>query len=289
MAVALWWPLAAWFLFFNAVVGAIALMSCSSTTQQTPPPPARRRLCRSGSSMLLDQLRSFSIFAVHPVAGGVAMEAQLNGDGAAAADAHFYCYGTREAEAAAAATRVIAPVLPEPSSQAMAAPPGETAVSSAAIPSVPVAPAPAYEEDCDTPVALAPENKQNDEKPEAKAEEEAEQDESISLDEAYALAQRRRAQDHASAPLEATTPMATAQTKKPVVKKAAAAEGVSRRRRNKAEDALDGKAELNARAEMFIRQFREELKLQRLNSILSHAHALRSPTAARPPQIGRMV
>ncbi|CAO2206644.1 unnamed protein product [Urochloa humidicola] len=305
---AMWWPLAAWlspaaawFLFFNAVVGAIAVMSSSggaSAHHQAPPAAAaaaaaaaaRRRLCRSGSSVLLDRLRSFSIFAVHPVAGGVATGAPLDGGDAtataAASDSHgFYCYGTREAEAAATAAQVIAPEQPERIPQAVDAPAGETAgTSSAAPPSAHVPPAPA-EEDRAAPVAPAPApeaESEEDDKAEAEAaaeEEEAEQDDSISLDEAYALAQRRRAQDQASPPLPPPPSQpapATATAKK------AAAEGVSRRRRNKAEDAhaLDGKAELNARAELFIRQFREELKLQRINSILSHAHALRSPTAA---------
>ncbi|CAL5002344.1 unnamed protein product [Urochloa decumbens] len=274
MGMAMWWPLAAWlspaaawFVFFNAVVGAIALMSSgsSSSSAHHQAPSARRRLCRSGSSVLLDRLRSFSIFAVHPMASGVATGAPLDdgNDATAAADAHFYCYGTREAEAAAAA-RVIAPEQPGRGPQAADAPAGATATSSAAPPSAPVASTPAVEED---------------DKAEAQAAEEggAEHEESISLDEAYALAQRRRAQEQASAPrpppASTATDTAATQTNK------AAAEGVSRRRRNKAEDAVDGKAELNLRADLFIRQFREELKLQRLNSILSHAQALRSPTA----------
>ncbi|CAL5012188.1 unnamed protein product [Urochloa decumbens] len=294
MVMAMWWPLAAWlspaaawFVFFNAVVGAIAIMSSagSSSAQQTPTAAAaaaRRRLCRSGSSMLLDRLRSFSIFTVHPMAGGVATGASLDGGDATAAvaDAQFYCYGTREAEAAAAA-RVIAPEQPERGPQAADAPAGATATSSAAPPSAPVSTTPAVEEEHAAPLAPAPESEE-DGKAEAQAAEEegAEHDESISLDEAYALAQRRRTQEQATAPpppLDSAA--AAAPTTATARKKNAAAEGVSRRRRNKAEDAVDGKAELNLRADLFIRQFREELKLQRLNSILSHAQALGSPTA----------
>ena len=45
--------------------------------------------------------------------------------------------------------------------------------------------------------------------------------------------------------------------------------------------AVEGKAELNARAEQFIRQFRQELKLQRLDSMLSrHAHTLSTGSGA---------
>ena len=55
----------------------------------------------------------------------------------------------------------------------------------------------------------------------------------------------------------------------------------AKRRGSHAYAEVEGKAELNARAELFIRQFREDLRLQRLNSILKHTHALGSPTAAR--------
>uniref|UniRef100_M8CTK6 DUF4408 domain-containing protein n=1 Tax=Aegilops tauschii TaxID=37682 RepID=M8CTK6_AEGTA len=42
-----------------------------------------------------------------------------------------------------------------------------------------------------------------------------------------------------------------------------------------------GTEEVDARAEQFIRQFREELKLERINSILNHTHALRRTAGAR--------
>ncbi|PVH36875.1 hypothetical protein PAHAL_6G186700 [Panicum hallii] len=297
-----WWPLApwlspaaAWFVFFNAVVGAIAVMSYGAQGEAGgPAAAARRRLGRSGSSVVLDRFRSFSIFAAHPAAGGVA-GAPVDGDGAsvsASSDPHCYYCCLRGAEEAAAAQE-------HPSPQGVAATAAGTAASSAA---PPIAPAPA-EEDHAAPV-LAPENQkdkadaeeeqdQHVAKKEAEAEEEQEehaakkeaeveaeekQDESISLDEAYALSQRLRTQELASPPpLVPATATAVARTKKPAKK---AAEGISRRR-TKAEEAPGGKAELNARAELFIRQFREELRLQRINSILSHTHALRSPTAAR--------
>ncbi|OEL26202.1 hypothetical protein BAE44_0012779 [Dichanthelium oligosanthes] len=282
--VALWWwplsawlsPAAAWFIFFNAVVGAIAVMSCGAHRADGGA-LTRRRLCRSGSSIVMDRLRSFSIFSVHPVAGGVT-GTPIDDDGtiAAASGSHFYSYGTREAEEAAAVL-VLAPEQPDRGSQAVAATTSGTATSSAAPPSAPLAMAPA-EEDHAGPVP-APEDEEDKAATEADAEE---QGESISLDEAYALAQRLRAQELASPPSRppasataATTATCTARTEKP----ATVAEGISRRRA-KAEDALEGKAELNARAELFIRQFREELKLQRLNSIRSHTHALGAPTTA---------
>ncbi|TKW10150.1 hypothetical protein SEVIR_6G143400v4 [Setaria viridis] len=280
MAAVLWWPMAAWispatawFIFFNTVVAAIALMSSAHRADGgalTPSGAARRRLCRSGSSMVLDRLWSFSIFAVHPVA---ATGAPIGDDAtAAASESQFYCYGTREAEAAAAA-QVLAPEQPGRIQKAVAA----TATSSAAPPSASVALASA--EDHAAPVAPAPENDEEHNKAEPEAEEE--QDESISLDEAYALARRLRAQELASPPSPPPAPATatvTARTKKPARK--VVPDGISRRR-TKAEEAMEGKAELNARAELFIRQFREELKLQRLNSTLSYTHALRSPTAAR--------
>jgi hypothetical protein len=53
-----------------------------------------------------------------------------------------------------------------------------------------------------------------------------------------------------------------------------AAEFVKRKHRRRHHGyAVEGKAELNARAEQFIRQFRQELRLQRLDSMLSrHSH-----------------
>jgi hypothetical protein len=50
--------------------------------------------------------------------------------------------------------------------------------------------------------------------------------------------------------------------------------------RREVEEALEGRAALNARAELFIRQFREDLKLQRLNSIINYTRALRRGAGA---------
>ena len=65
----------------------------------------------------------------------------------------------------------------------------------------------------------------------------------------------------------------------PAERPATVAESIMQRaracRREVVEEALEGKAALNARAELFIRQFREDLKLQRLNSIVNYTRALR--------------
>ncbi|NP_001143662.2 uncharacterized protein LOC100276385 [Zea mays] len=246
-----WWPLspwlspaAAWFIFFNAVVSAIAVMSTSGSGSggagATPPSPTRR-LCRSGSSMVLDRLRSLFIFSVEVE--------QLPIDESSSAAAASHCCWP-EAEAASATER---------NSQAAAATTGETAaISSTAQPSASVAVA--------TAVVHAPSAPPTEE--EGNAEKEQEHDESaISLDEAYALAHRHRTKPLASPPSAAASATAALPTEhKKVV--------ADWRRVPKAGEALEGKAELNARADLFIRQFREELKLQRLNSVLNHTHAL---------------
>jgi hypothetical protein len=252
-----WWPLspwlspaAAWFIFFNAVVSAIAVMSTSrgAGAGATPPSP-RRRLCRSGSSMVLDRLRSLFIFPVEVE--------QLPIDESSSAAAASHCCWP-EAEAASATER---------NSLAAAATAGETAaISSTAQPSASVAVA--------TAVVHAPPAPPTEEE-EGNAEKEQEHDESaISLDEAYALAHRHRTKPLASPPPSAA---ASATAALPTEHKKVVADW---RRVPKAGEALEGKAELNARADLFIRQFREELKLQRLNSVLNHTHALGSPTAA---------
>ncbi|KAK3121653.1 hypothetical protein QOZ80_8BG0658080 [Eleusine coracana subsp. coracana] len=72
--------------------------------------------------------------------------------------------------------------------------------------------------------------------------------------------------------------------KEPMVKEAPAESSSKRRaracRRDAEEAVAEGKAELNARAERFIHQFKEELKLQRLNSIINYTSALRHRASA---------
>ncbi|KAJ1268352.1 hypothetical protein BS78_07G128100 [Paspalum vaginatum] len=284
-----WWPLspwlspaAAWFIFFNAVVGAITVMSSSSSGSSAQAPPSPRRLCRSGSSSSsehLDRLRSFSVFSVHPAAGGVtaaALPLDDAGGSDASSDSHCcYCRSrSRQVD-----------VAPDARAQLMRGPmPVDkgAATGGATATSAPVAAMVEAEDHVPAPAPAAPAD------PEDTAEAEAVlQDDSIGLDEAYALAQRHRAAQPLPPPAATTTPTASPaqRTKKKPAAKVAEA-GVRRRAQGcggaaaGVEALLEGKAELNARAELFIRQFREDLKLQRLNSILRHTQALGSPTAA---------
>ncbi|KAL6598501.1 hypothetical protein ACP70R_046200 [Stipagrostis hirtigluma subsp. patula] len=282
-----WWPLApwlspaaAWFIFFNAVVGAIAVMSWGQQGHL----PSRRRLCRSASSMVFDRLRSFSIFPVHPAGGyggATGTPADVDGD-----VPDYYCY-PREAEDAPS-TKVCTE-LDEP---AKASPRAVTASEAPACTAPPAAPAATAA--CTAPVATSPAEDDaasasvsDGEEDEADAKEEKD-DKSISLDEAYALAlQARQPRTQSStataAAAEAATAVATPKKRKPA-KLAAGTRGRGHGcGRREAEEALEGKAELNARAELFIRQFRADLRLQRLNSILNYAQALSPRAAAEAP------
>ncbi|KAG2583741.1 hypothetical protein PVAP13_6KG237300 [Panicum virgatum] len=86
-----------------------------------------------------------------------------------------------------------------------------------------------------------------------------------------------------SVAVSAAAAEATAAAERPA---ATVAESIMQRaracRREVVEEALEGKAALNARAELFIRQFREDLKLQRLNSIVNYTRALRRGAGAGP-------
>jgi hypothetical protein len=76
-------------------------------------------------------------------------------------------------------------------------------------------------------------------------------------------------QQDALASLEPTPATATAMERPRKREPAKVAEIVERR----AYAEIEEKAEVNARAERFIRQFREELKLERIKSILNHGRA----------------
>nr|ACG33837.1 hypothetical protein [Zea mays] len=110
-----WWPLspwlspaAAWFIFFNAVVSAIAVMSTSGSGSggagATPPSPTRR-LCRSGSSMVLDRLRSLFIFSVE-------VEQLPIDESSSAAAASHCCWPEAEAASALSAIHRLRPQQP---------------------------------------------------------------------------------------------------------------------------------------------------------------------------------
>ncbi|KAJ1268354.1 hypothetical protein BS78_07G128300 [Paspalum vaginatum] len=83
--------------------------------------------------------------------------------------------------------------------------------------------------------------------------------------------------DAAVAAAEATAAVAESQAKV-----AGATAVPMQRARACRQEALEGKATLNARAELFIRQFKEDLKLQRLNSIMNYTRALRRGAGAAP-------
>ncbi|TVU06199.1 hypothetical protein EJB05_49399, partial [Eragrostis curvula] len=231
-------------------------------------PSSRRRLCRSSSSAILDQLRSFSLFSVHTTAAAVTAPL-LDGHGDLS-DSDYYC-SSQEAEVASSPqvtqASMVLPVAPRST-----APAAGQSVVMLAEPASPQCEAPVPPAEAD--LASTPESKDD----ETDAEEE--QGKSISLDEAYAMIQQNRQRQPPSSPAATAASLAK---KKDLAAKAPKRRAPSSGR--EAEAALEGKAELNARAELFIRQFREELKLQRLNSLLRHTHAFGTrdgaPTAVR--------
>ncbi|XBI08372.1 hypothetical protein VPH35_136116 [Triticum aestivum] len=269
-----WWPMSPWlspgaasFIFFNVLVGAIAVMSSSRGRGQEP--ATRRKLVRTASTVVLENLRSISNFPFHSL-GDYDVAAY---SAPAASQLHHVQdqeYTFREQE-----VREVSRIESEPASVAE-----EEAVVAAATTtspqSAPVA-APAAQEvnrmvelesasvaQEETVAAAATTASPQSAAPAAldasaaatKGEVEAE--ESISLDEAYALA---RAGRQSAADTVATVPKKA---------KGRGAYGCGR-----------GTEEVDARAEQFIRQFREELKLERINSILNHTHALRRTAGAR--------
>ncbi|GJN16364.1 hypothetical protein PR202_gb03347 [Eleusine coracana subsp. coracana] len=279
----LWWspwlsPSAAWFIFFNAVVAAIVVMSsCAQQQEQDGYVPAlsRRRLCRSASSRILDQLRSFSLFSVHATTGGGVTVPQLDDDPAGVSDDSGN-YDCSQEAAPHQVNQEVSKVVSEAPTMLMVPVSAEQSVPMASpmvAPSATVVTAAAAVECMSRPVS-------KDEEPEAEEEwketQKTEQDESISVDEAYANAMVQR---HSHRPRQSPlTTAATVATNTPAswpqnTKDLAAQSPTKQRHRREPEEAPEGKAELNARAELFIRQFREELKLQRLNSLIRHTHA----------------
>lgn len=232
-------PGAAWFVFFNVVVGAIAVMS-SRGQQDGRESGARRRLARAASTVVLDSLRSLSIFSFHS-AGDYSVAcsapaAQLHG-----VEDRYDTFQEQEPQ------EVAAQLLREPEPASVAE------EESVVLPqSAPVA----------APGAS----------PTASESQVEDGESSISLDEAYALARARRQSPAAAA---ADTVARVPAKREPVAEVKARAYGYGR-----GTEEVEGKAEVNARAEQFIRQFREELKLERINSILNYTHALRRGAGA---------
>lgn len=260
-----WWPMSPWlspgaacFIFFNVVVGAIAVMSRGEQGGRAS--TARRRLARTASTVVMERLRSVSIFSFHSaadysVASSPASQLHHVQD-------QYYYYTSHEQEAEEEElVSWVAPELGKPEPAPVAGESGASATTAA--PSAPVA----------TTAAAADAAESASE-----SEEDAEDgEESISLDEAYALARQRHAQARQSPPAAFAAVAHMDMVARPRKREPAKVAEVERRAYvcGRGADEAEGKAEVNARAERFIRQFREELKLQRLNSNLNHTHALR--------------
>lgn len=230
-----WWPMspwlspgAAWFIFFNVVVGAIAVMS-RAHVHDAPPAGNRRRLSRTASTLVLDSLRSISLFSFPSGAAGGGDDSVPYYSPPAPLHQDPRCAFQEPEAHEATSCRVAPPKLRERE------------------------PAP----------ASAP----------AAAECKEEDAESISLDEAYALARARR-EPAAAAANNTVAKEEVPRKKRGPVMKLEEVKGRYGCGRGVLEE-VEGKAEVNARAEQFIRQFREELKLERINSILNYTRALR--------------
>uniref|UniRef100_A0A0E0AV40 DUF4408 domain-containing protein n=1 Tax=Oryza glumipatula TaxID=40148 RepID=A0A0E0AV40_9ORYZ len=239
----------AWFVFLNVIVGAIAVVSWLGHGAGGAPPSAsaRRRLARTASTVVMERLRSVANFPFQYLSGDYsATPLHVHGDVSLGSD---YFYYPREAEEELAEAVAAAPFRPEPP---------------APVREVVAATTPSMAAPRSSPVAAATAAAIKNEEEEAEAEEE---EESISLDEAYALAQQAQAQPRAAR--SASAPDAAAASA------AAAKAADAKPRRARAEEVEEGKAEVNARAERFIQQFREDLKLQRINSIINYTNALR--------------
>ncbi|CAO2163465.1 unnamed protein product [Urochloa humidicola] len=221
-----WWPLSSWispgaalFLLCNALVGAIVVTSSRGEHGGR----AVRRLCRSGSSMVLDRLRSFSIFSGYPIHVEDSYHLEL------------------EAEEEQQPQPAAEPAIPTAPASSATAASSESAEEMA-------------EEGKDEPV--------------------------ISEKQAQGPACHCQGHTHqqptpSSAAVADATTEPTAAAEQPATVVGSIVQRARACRRELVEEALEGKAALNARAEMFIRQFREDLKLQRLNSIVNYTRSLR--------------
>lgn len=250
-----WWPMspwlspgAAWFIFFNVLVGAIALMSSSRGQQQQQDgreSGARRRLARTASTVVLDSLRSISIFSFHSAsAGDYSVACSAPAPALHHVQEQYHTFQEQEPR------EEVAPQLPREPEVATVAEEESVVLPQSAPAAAAAAP---------TASPAASESQVEDGEP------------SISLDEAYALARAKR------------QPPAAATADKVPAKKEAAADAKARAVGcGRGAEEAEGKAEVNARAEQFIRQFREELKLERINSILNYTSALRRGAGAAP-------
>ncbi|TVU06147.1 hypothetical protein EJB05_49343, partial [Eragrostis curvula] len=225
-----WWALPAWlssgtamFVFFNVLVGAVAVMSRGQQGGHG------RRLCRCASSMVIGRLRSFS--SVLSFSGHT--------------EAEWYYHPAPEAEELPA----VDVSAPEPAA-------GEPPCAHVGATAADVAPVPVAEAQKDGPAA---------------------EETGTSLDVPKVCSKQR----HAPEPSPPAVAEPAAAAEEPAEEET---ESVKQRRargcRRQAEEAVEEKAELNARADLFIQQFREDLKLQRLNSIINYTRALRQRAGA---------
>jgi hypothetical protein len=181
--------------------------------------------------MVLDRLRSFSMFSVHPVP----------------VEDGYDPYTELEAEVQ----------QPQPATAEPAMIP--TATASAA----------------DTTAASAT----SSESAKNKVTEVGKKFECISSDKVRGPAEGQAQQPPSSSSPVAAAAEATAVVERPATVVGSIVQRARACRREFVEEALEGKAALNARAELFIQQFREDLKLQRLNSIINYTRALRRGAA----------
>uniref|UniRef100_A0A0D9X7N6 DUF4408 domain-containing protein n=1 Tax=Leersia perrieri TaxID=77586 RepID=A0A0D9X7N6_9ORYZ len=239
---------ASWFVFLNVIVGAIAVMSwlgqSGGHAAVTTPSSARRKLARTASTVVMERLRSVANFPFQYLTADYSVT-PLHGD---VSGSDYFYYPPQQAEEVVAQTSnamvlETVPLKPEPPAPAV------KEIATATVMAISSSP---------SPVAVSPAAVTIKKVEEEGAETE---EESISLDEAYALAQQAQGRTTRSAADPAPAK--------------AAARMAQRGRAEEVEEVGASKAEVNARAERFIKQFREDLKLQRINSIINYTNALR--------------
>ncbi|KAM0906123.1 hypothetical protein ACQ4PT_017059 [Festuca glaucescens] len=228
MAAESWWcwPLSAWhssgttcFLFFNAIVCVVAVLSWGRGGGDAALSARRKRLTRSASSMVMERLRSMStIFSFNYTAD------EYDSITPPASQLHHVqgCYDAPQEEGGDEMRQAASEVEPEPA--VLPAVESVTATMARPTPSAPGA------------AAAASTTGNGKEEPET---------------------WEKMSTPAAAAAKGAATLERPRKWKLPgIVERRAFAE-------------IEEKAEVNARAERFIRQFRENLKLERLNSILT--------------------
>lgn len=247
------WPLSSWispgaafFLFVNVLIGAIVVTSRGHQAGRGRAAASTRRLCRSASSMVLDRLRSFSMFSVHP--DPTEMEER------------YSTSSPLELEAEEEQQPQPQPAVVEPARSPVAA------------------------------VAAAADGASSEIAKEEAAE--AGKDLPTSSNEAHGLLLQLQ-QGHGgrqqppssvnvvtAADATAAVEIKEEEKKKKAEQEATMQRAPACRRGTTTEEAAEGKAALNARAESFIRKFREDLKLERLNSIINYTRTLRRGAGA---------